>query len=117
MSVLITVAVVLSLIISPVTGIINFFKLSKMNDLFQSYEAFLQSIGASLTTISSALAQLAAGVNPSGLTADEAAKLSADLKAVSDQASATATAAQTAAAAAGQGQTAPAPVTAASPTA
>lgn len=85
----------------------NHLKLRKMNDVFQSFEQFLQSIGASMSAVQSSLAQIAQGLNPSGLTADEVTKLTGDLTALSGQASTLAASAQAAATAAAAGAPAP----------
>lgn len=81
----------------------------KMDTSLATYEAFLTAISGSLTSISTSVATLAAGINPSGLTAADAAQLQTDLGTLATAAAAAATAASTAAANAAAGTPAPAP--------
>ena len=73
-----------------------------MADQFNSFEAFIQSINGSLTTISNNLATIAAGLNPDGMTAAEVQQLQTDLSGVANAAQALATS-STQIAGAGQG--------------
>lgn len=86
----------------------------KMDQALATYEAFLNSISGSLTSISNSVATLAAGINPSGLTAADAAQLKTDLGNLATAATAAATAAETAASNAAAGNPAPAAPTPAS---
>lgn len=80
-----------------------------MDTALSTYEAFLTSIAGSLSSIGTSVAALAAGINPSGLTAADATQLQADLGNLATAATAAATAASTAAANAAAGTPAPVP--------
>lgn len=71
--------VLVSLIVSPVIGIINYLKLRQMDNALQSYEDFLTTIASAQSSLADSFAKMAAGVNPSGLTADDAVQLKTDL--------------------------------------
>lgn len=80
----------------------------KMDQALATYEAFLTAISGSLTSIATSVATLAAGINPSGLTAADATQLQTDLGNLATAAANAAAAAQTAASNAAAGTPAPA---------
>lgn len=103
--------IALSLISTPILGIINYKRLKKMDTALSTYESFLVNIAGSFTTISNALGTIAKALNPSGLTAADVAQLTTDLTNLAATGAAVAAAAQTAATNAAAGT--PAPVAAA----
>lgn len=82
--------------------------LKKMDNALQTYETFLTTIGGYFTSISTSLETIAKGINPSGLTAADAAQLQTDLQALANAGKTAADAAASAASASAAGQPAPA---------
>lgn len=82
--------------------------LKKMDAALTTYESFLTTIGGYFTSIGTSLETIAKGINPSGLTAADAAQLQTDLQNLANAGKAAADAAATAAVASAAGQPAPA---------
>lgn len=72
-------------------------------DVFSAWETFLQSIGAAIQSAATGLGNIVNNLNPSGLSADETAKIASDLSNIQTAAQALANAVTAAAPAAAQG--------------